>query len=478
MKRKYLNNEKVSDNYLLKRYQKVLTNFAEFKDKKMAFAVEKFELELNRIYENTEFDNFQKLSKIIELEREFTKYLKTKEFLLDLIYDYIQNERDVFVIKGTNFQVNGPFVFAFVSGNPNYEVYDYAPTRSRTTLAEFMKRHYYGEHPAINYERLIKQLTDKDIADLKKLLAKKYRNIFLAEDIQGFTITYSYIFLETEGAQIIAFIAKQFMNAYWEQFDYSEDSELAQNFKQEVMKNIREPQRFLELAKNSDFWYMLVHFREYYNFSSTFESLDSTICVISENKEVHQQEKKVKERYKLSESEATQKLEEISNGKPLSTMLADLDFSALNLRQYAITTHECTLSNVSFEDTGITIDFSKTNQSPIVYYIKGERIDYRNLTTSCFKGCKIEEASFDVLNEFTFSINTFDVDILKNAGLYFEDVPENLLNKFYYKETLSMNEFNMLADKFGIDKVKMRYSNLKIESFALEWLTIKKRVLC
>ncbi len=82
MKRKYLNNEKVSDNYLLKRYQKALTNFAEFKDKKMAFAVEKFELELNKIYENTELDNFQKLSQLIELEREFNKYLKTKEVSL------------------------------------------------------------------------------------------------------------------------------------------------------------------------------------------------------------------------------------------------------------------------------------------------------------------------------------------------------------------------------------------------------------
>ncbi len=477
MKRKYLNNEKVSDNYLLKRYQKALTNFAEFKDKKMAFAVEKFELELNKIYENTELDNFQKLSQLIELEREFNKYLKTKEFLVDLIYDYIQNEQDVFVIKGTGCQVNGPFVFAFVSGNPNYEVYDYAPNRSKITLAEFMERHYFGEHPAINYERLIKQLTNEDIVEVKKLLAKKYRDIFLTEDFQEFTITYSDIFLETESAQVIAFIAKQFMNAFWEQFDYPEDSELAQNFKREVMQNIQEPRQFLKLAQNPDFWYMLVHFREYYNFSFTFESLDSTNCVTSENKEVHRLEKKVKEKYKLSESEANQKLEEISNGKPLPTVLTDLDFSGLNLRQYTISTHGCILSNVDLGNTGITIDFSKTNQNPVVYYIKGERIDYGDLTTSCFKGCKIEGVSFNVLNEFAFSINTFDFAVLKKAGFYCIEIHENVLEKFYRKETLSMSEFNMLVDKFGIDKVKMRYSNLKVENFALEWLAIRKKVL-
>lgn len=41
---------------------------------------------------------------------------------------------------------------------------------------------------------------------------------------------------------------------------------------------------------------------------------------------------------------------------------------------------------------------------------------------------------------------------------------------------VSINELNKLADKFGIDKVKMRYSNLKVENYALEWLEIKKRV--
>lgn len=478
MKRKYLNSEKVSDNYLFKRYQKVKTKFGEFKDRKMFFAVAKFNSQLNEIYENTELDNYKKLRKIIELEHEFNKYLKTKEFLLDLIYDYIQNDSDAFGLRSSNCQVNGPFIFAFLSGNPNYEVYEYLPSKTKITLAEFIKCHYYGEFFAIDYAQLIKQLTDKDIADLKKLLAKKYRDIFLAGDFERFVITYSSVFSEAEGDKVVAFIAKQFMSAYWETFDYPEDPELAQNFKQEVMENIKEPKRFLKLAKNPDFWYVLMNFRAYYEFSLTFDPLNDVSAIFSEfqNSEIPVEEKKFKEKYKLSDSEAIQKLKGMSNARPLSFVLANLDFSGISLLDYSITAPGSTLVNVNFENTGITIDLSKINQISDLCYLKGERIDFKDLTSSCFKGCRINGASFDVLNSFAFSINTFDVDVLKEAGFYCEGVSEDLLDKFYRKEVISMNEFNMFADKFDIEKVKMHYSNLKIGNSALEWLMIKEKV--
>lgn len=166
----------------------------------------------------------------------------------------------------------------------------------------------------------------------------------------------------------------------------------------------------------------------------------------------------------------------MSNARSLSFVLADLDFSGISLLDYSITAPGSTLVNVNFENTGITIDLSKINQISDLCYLKGERIDFKDLTSSCFKGCRINGASFDVLNSFAFSINTFDVDVLKEAGFYCEGVSEDLLDKFYRKEVISMNEFNMFADKFGIEKVKMHYSNLKIGNSALEWLTIKEKV--
>lgn len=81
MKRKYLNSEKVSNRYLLMRYEELKAKFAEFRKRKMSFAIQKFDVELNQIYNDAELNNYQKLRKIIELEREFNKYLKTKEFL-------------------------------------------------------------------------------------------------------------------------------------------------------------------------------------------------------------------------------------------------------------------------------------------------------------------------------------------------------------------------------------------------------------
>lgn len=481
MKRKYLNNEKVSDNYLLKRYRKVMANFAELKDKEMFFAVAKFNLQLNEIYEDTELDNYKKLCKIIELERGFKKYLKSKEFLLDLIYDYIQNFPAVFGLRTSNCQVNGPFIFAFLSGDPNYEVYEYLPSnvgKTKITLAEFINYHYYGELFAIDYARLIKQLTDVDILGIKQLLAQKYRDIFLADGFSRFAIIYDDIFLEAEGDKVVAFIAEQFLKAYWERFDYPEDSELAQNFKQEVMENIKNPKRFLELAKNPDFWYVLMNFRAYYEISLIFDFFNDVPAIFSEfqNSEIPAQEKKFKEKHKFSENEAIQKLKEMSNARPLSFVLTYLDFSGISLLDYSITTLGSTLVNVNFENTGITIDLSKINQNSDLCYLKGERIDFKDLTSSCFKGCRINGASFDVLKGFAFSINTFDVDVLKEAGFYCEEVSKNLLDKFYRKEVIPMNEFNILADKFGIDKVKMHYSNLKIENSALEWFTIKEKV--
>lgn len=472
MKAKFSNAEKVSDKFLKIRYE-------EFKKRLSSLKWTRFVAELDKILASDE-DNYEKLKKIIHLERDFDNYIRSKEFFFDLMKMEFSDDNVVpYTVEGfdNNLTVADDanyypvcdateFLDLCISGLiKGKEYWD-----NKISEQDKEKIYYYlnwkymqnRQREAIVY--LIKILSDSDIIKFKEILRSHFANIFkkimssdeetLKAQTEGY-LSRNIIFNSKVSDQTITFIANVNMEVFWESFDYPLDDERANSFRKFIKEKLELSTTYF--AKCKEFWYLLLNFG---NFCTNINQSNY------ESKDINNQPKAdavVIKRKKITNAN----LEEIVHTNIWYNLdLSEIDLSGIDLTDKLII--DCNL-----EGSGAKIVLTDLNQNSSVHYIYGKPIDRYNLVNSCFKGCIIENADSQTLNKFTFSSNTFDNDVALRCDPNLESVDENIREKYFRKIVPSEPELEVLFINH-VDAVR-RYGDL-ISDSKYTWLIYFNKV--
>ena len=474
MKTKFSNAEKVSDNFLKTKYEELFIRVK-------AISWKPFLRDLEGIY-TLGNDNYEKLKQIIHLERDFDLYLRSKEFLFDVFrMEFSDTIHIPYVSKCGLLGEAAATLDERGYGDNNF--LQFCIDKLLSGKAFYNENVTQGEkedayiHISLRYlnsadendvkvfKYLFKNLTDEDIKEIEKIIHTYFKNLFrrilktsevkLEAETDG-KLSKDIRFKSDLSTNTLLYITKINMEVYWEDFDYREDDERANQFKAFINQCLEKDIAYF--ARKGEFWYLLLNFRD---FCINIESVSEE--QIEEAKKNLAATEKAPKRKKVAKEE----LDEV-----LKNMIWNsLDFSGLDLSDVKI--GERAIVNCNFENTGIMVDLITLNANTYVHYINGVQFDRNNLINSCFKGCTVFNANIQTLNRFIFSSDTFDDEVALKCDYNLEFAGEDIKEKYFRKILPSESELEVLF-LCGVDAVR-RYGEL-INHSKYTWLLSFDRV--
>ena len=468
MKTKFSSAEKVSDNFLKIKYEALFSRVK-------AVYWKAFQKDLEAIFLG-EKDNYEKLKGMIRLERAFDTYLKSKEFLFDVFrMEFSDTMYTPYISKcgllaeaaatlGERGYGDDTFLqFCIDKLLPGKSFYNERVTQDEKYDAYLHISLRYlnsaDENDVKVFENLFKNLTDEDIKEIEGVIRTHFQNLFrrilkisdakLEEETDG-KLSKDIRFKRDLSTNTLLYITKINMEIYWEEFNYSEDDERANNFKTFINQCIEKD--IAGFARKGEFWYLLLNFKE---FCINIEQVSEE--QIEEAKKNLAATEKAPKRKKVVKEELDEVLKNMIWNSP--------DFSGLDLSDVKI--GERAIVNCNFENTGIMVDLITLNANTYVHYINGVQFDSNNLINSCFKGCTVFNANIQTLNRFIFSSDTFDDEVALKCDYNLEFAGEDIKEKYFRKILPSESELEVLF-LLGVDAVR-RYGEL-INHSKYTWL--------
>lgn len=468
MKTKFSSAEKVSDNFLKIKYEALFSRVK-------AVYWKAFQKDLEAI-STSDYDNYEKLKQIIHLERDFDVYLRSKEFLFDVFRLYFSDTMytpyiskcgllgEAAATLGERGYGDDNFLqFCIDKLLPGKSFYNERVTQDEKYDAYLHISLRYlnsaDENDVKVFENLFKNLTDEDIKEIEKIIHTHFQNLFrrilktsdakLEEETDG-KLSKDIRFKRDLSTNTLLYITKINMEIYWEEFNYSEDDERANNFKTFINQCIEKD--IAGFARKGEFWYLLLNFKEF--------------CINIEQVSEEQIEEAKKNLAATEKAPKRKKVVKEELDEVLKNMIWNsLDFSGLDLSDVKI--GERAIVNCNFENTGIMVDLITLNANTYVHYINGVQFDSNNLINSCFKGCTVFNANIQTLNRFIFSSDTFDDEVALKCDYNLEFAGEDIKEKYFRKILPSESELEVLF-LLGVDAVR-RYGEL-INHSKYTWL--------
>ena len=461
MKTKFSNAEKVSDGFLKLKYEEIANRFNNFK--KINFVYRPFIEKLEAVI-RSEADNYEKLKALLSVEREFEDYIGSKDYLIEIIrtlifrltdYD-IQTKKETYLSKRVN--VIGEDLW--ITGSREEIIFELLYGVNEAILHNVYKEldaKFLPGEEIYSFASIAKNLTENDKTSLIDELKNRYKNFFVEVFRNHSLIEFDECYFEYYNSVTFIRIA---LEAYWEVFNYDDQDELANKFKEYIDSRVSEDSKCIEIAKNPNFWKLLVGFDEFYskNKGQIIVSMEKAL----ENDVIPSATSNTSLR-KVND------LEEITRTK----ILYELDFSGLDLSEISFDGY--TIFNCNFHGTNAAIDVSKINQETSLCYIRGKKVDRLNLCDSCFKGCKLTGYSFENMNRFIFSRDTFDEKVYRRSGFALEGIDETVIDKYYRKIWPNVIEFGILLKKLDKATIFKRYKDIENHS-EFGWILLFEEV--
>lgn len=474
MKTKFSNAEKVSENYLKIKYEALFSRVK-------AVNWKAFQKDLEAI-STSDYDNYEKLKQIIHLERDFDLYLRSKEFLFDVFRLYFLDTmytpyiskcgllgEAAATLDEKGYGVNNFLQFCIDKLLPGKSFYNERVTEDEKYDAYLhVSLRYLNSADEIDvkvFENLFKNLTDEDIKEIEKIIHTHFQNLFrrilktseakLEAETDG-KLSKDIRFKSDLSTNTLLYITKINMEVYWEEFNYSEDDERANNFKAFIKQCLEKD--ITGFARKGEFWYLLLNFKDF--------------CINIEQVSEEQIEEAKKNLAAVNKSPTRRKVAKEELDEILKNMIWNsLDFSGLYLGQVDI--GERVIVNCNFGNTGIKVDLATLNSNTYVHYVNGVQIDRYNLINCCFKGCNVRNASTTTLNRFIFSSDTFDDEVVLQCDMKLRFADEDIKEKYFRKILPTESELEVLF-LLGVDAVR-RYGEL-INHSKYTWLLYLDRV--
>ena len=448
MKTEFTNAEKVSSNFLRLKFEEIIKRIGNFV---YNLFKERFES-----IEKSDEDNYQKLKKLIHLESEIEEYVNSKEVVFDIVgHEFTNKESDSYnkFYENQEYEMSIRVIehideyIALISGKDewNSQLYE----EQKKAFCVYLSIRYLDNVPANKILQILNSLNEEDIKKCREIVRAFYRNQFINEIMlnvqrgvllnKNYKIDINMIFDDKWSDRTVWFVTTTYVMTYLDNFKYDENDEVASDFKAKVNGYFIDPCNLTKGFRNIKFWEVLLYFDRFHK-------------RLNENNEIIEDYNPSNSSIKVVLKKATeQTFLEIEESPRL---LCDMDFRGFYLPK--VNFNGCCFINCNLEDTSALIDFNEINLESNVYYVRGKKIDRKNLINTCFKGCDIINLSREKIKDFAFSIDTFDETVLISLGLYFNDVDEKLLDKFYRKAPLTISEVIALLTK-GVDVAK-RYS--------------------
>lgn len=453
MKTKFSNAEKVSDRFLEIKQREIAERFGNYIKNKVKFVVEPFCKKLDMISKSC-VDNYEKLKALIRLEREFEDYITSKEFLKNIILYFIKGATHYnSYIRRENYMYKGLIVIGeykgFADSNENalFSLLFGTSEAALQNVYEFLDRKFLPKEENFSIESIAKTMNESDKAELISTLKCEYRKLFKIIFEHGNSIAFDEFFSD-EGLLVLFRVA---MEAFWEVFEYSSEEEMATKFKSFLISATIEDAECIRLARDTNFWRLLVEFDEFYSEND---------MVLSNNVQLYTNvlEKSFNSGVTLRKVVS---LEELGPSK----ILCGLDLTGLDLSKFDFSGY--TILDCNMNGTNASIDLCSINQETSIYYIRGKKVDLKNLTGSCFKGCQV--TGFYWLKEYAFSSDTFDEEILKKSGFWLEGIDKMIIEKYYRKIYPTVLEFGTLLGKIDKASIFNRYKDIENAS-EFDWI--------
>lgn len=444
MKTEYSNAEKVSDAFL----KKMCLEFRRRVEKYPKSLMEEFFKRLDELF-NADADNYEKLKSVIRLEGEFDEYLQSREYVLKIFEEDIKEKlicREIYSgVHKNEICEKVPVVYwldyieemCFVKDTivkPNtstkFPTIDnlFKIDKIFEKATEYFNRNYFGGEK-FTFERAAKKLADEDNdkirTDVDNFYRKSFWEIFKKHEQIKFS---SDFFDEKEKRERLISIAKIAIEAYIEVEEFESKNQIANRFKNLILQKTSTDDELYQLASNDEFWNLLCGFDDFYQESIKISESDAAISTVVLEKV----------------TEVNELLEQKN--------LYGLDLRGLDLSK--VDFNGATIVNCNFQDTNANLDFSTINIRTELCYIQGKKFDRLDLTNCCFKGCQVTGLSFEKISQFRFSYQTFDEEVLRKCGVFFEGIGNEMKDRYYRKVNLTQNQIGILVEVLGVERAK------------------------